>query len=215
MLQRTLLLLVCGLAFLTSCQASSNTSKPVMLDSLSENGDKQEAIMAAGCFWCIESSLNLLDGVDTVISGYIGGQGKNPTYSQVTTGQTGYAEAVKITYDPSVISYDELLQAFFQLHDPTQLNRQGNDVGTQYRSALFPLNTEQKEKAEYYIKKLNAEKVYDKKIVTTIEKANIFYPAEDYHQDYYNKNPNDRYCQFVVQPKMEKFKKVFAEKLKH
>ncbi|MFD2742788.1 MULTISPECIES: peptide-methionine (S)-S-oxide reductase MsrA [Sphingobacterium] len=199
---------------LASCQATSNTSKPVSLATLPVSDDRQEAIMAAGCFWCIETSLGLLEGVDTVISGYIGGKGANPTYEQVTTGQTGYAEAVKITYDPKIISYDELLKAFFQLHDPTQLNRQGNDVGTQYRSALFPLNAEQEEKAAYYIAQLNAEKVYDKPIVTTIEKSDVFYPAEDYHQDYFNKNPSNSYCQFVVQPKLEKFKKVFEDKLK-
>ncbi len=204
---------LCTLVF-SSCQATSNTSKPVSLATLPVNDDREEAIMAAGCFWCIETSLGLLEGVDTVISGYIGGKGANPTYAQVTTGQTGYAEAVKITYDPKVISYDELLKAFFQLHDPTQLNRQGNDVGTQYRSALFPLNAEQEEKAGYYIAQLNTEKAYDKPIVTTIEKADVFYPAEDYHQDYFNKNPGNSYCQFVVQPKLDKFKKVFADKLK-
>ncbi|WP_166332384.1 peptide-methionine (S)-S-oxide reductase MsrA [Sphingobacterium chungjuense] len=204
---------LCTLVF-SSCQATSNTSKPVSLATLPVNDDREEAIMAAGCFWCIETSLGLLEGVDTVISGYIGGKGANPTYAQVTTGQTGYAEAVKITYDPKVISYDELLKAFFQLHDPTQLNRQGNDVGTQYRSALFPLNAEQEEKADYYIAQLNTEKAYEKPIVTTIEKADVFYPAEDYHQDYFNKNPGNSYCQFVVQPKLDKFKKVFADKLK-
>lgn len=201
------------LPILLSCQPQTR-AKPYVLNNDALSDKEQVAIFAGGCFWCVEAPLALLDGVDTVISGYIGGHVDNPTYIQVTRGATGHAEAVKIVFHPEIISYDELLEAFFQLHDPTQLNRQGNDVGTQYRSAIFPLDVAQREKAKYYIHKLNEVKAYDKPIVTTIEEATVFYPAEDYHQDYYNKNPEDRYCQLVARPKMEKFKKVFADKLK-
>lgn len=172
------------------------------------------ATFAAGCFWCVEVQFQQLEGVDTVISGYTGGQVPSPSYKEVCTGTTGHAEACNIIYDPSRISYDELLSAFFTAHDPTQLNRQGNDIGTQYRSAVFYHNAEQKEKAEYYIKKLNEEKAYPNDIVTEVAPYGEFYVAEDYHQNYYNLNPNQGYCQMVIQPKLEKFKKVFGEKLK-
>lgn len=172
------------------------------------------AIFAAGCFWCVEAPFSLLEGVDTVVSGYLGGNVKNPSYGQVTRGNTGHAEAVKVTFNPQKISYDELLEAFFLMHDPTQWNRQGNDVGTQYRSAIFPISTSQLEKATFYIAQLNKQKVYEQAVVTSIETAADFYPAEDYHQNYFNSNPNDRYCTLVIKPKMDKFKKVFAQKLK-
>ena len=172
------------------------------------------ATLAGGCFWCVEGQLKQLDGVIQVISGYTGGTVVNPTYKQVCTGTTGHAEACNVIYDPEQISYDELLQAFFVAHDPTQLNRQGNDIGTQYRSAIFYHNDEQKKLATYYINKLNEEKVYDNKIVTEISPLTVFYTAEDYHQDYYENNMNEPYCRMVIQPKLEKFKKVFADKLK-
>ncbi|WP_200979502.1 peptide-methionine (S)-S-oxide reductase MsrA [Echinicola sp. 20G] len=172
------------------------------------------ATFAAGCFWCTEAQFLQLEGVSKVVSGYTGGTVKNPTYKQVCTGNTGHAEAVSIIYDPSVISYDELLEAFFVSHDPTQLNRQGNDIGTQYRSAIFYHSPAQKEKAEYYIKKLNEENIYPKKIVTQVAPMKVFYVAEDYHQNYYNLNKEQGYCQFVITPKLEKFKKVFKDKLK-
>ena len=172
------------------------------------------ATFAAGCFWCIEAQFLQLNGVSKVKSGYIGGHVDNPTYEQVCNGDTGHAEAINIHYDPNVISYDELLAAFWQSHDPTQLNRQGNDIGTQYRSAIFYHNEEQKQKAETYKDKLNKEHIYSSPIVTEISAYGTFYPAEAYHQDYYNNNKNQGYCMFVIQPKLEKFKKVFADRLK-
>lgn len=172
------------------------------------------AIFAAGCFWCVEGQFKHLDGVQSVKSGYIGGKVADPSYELVCTGTTGHAEAVRVVYEPEKIAYEQLLAAFFVAHDPTQLNRQGNDVGTQYRSALFPLNDEQKEKATFYISKLNEEKAYPDPIVTSIEPNAPFYEAEDYHDNYFERNPQNAYCQMVVKPKIEKFKKVFADQLK-
>ena len=203
------------LVVLTSCQSKNkaiNQNRFINTDSLMEN--KEIAIVAGGCFWCIEAPLLLLDGVDTVVSGYIGGQVANPTYAQVCTGNTGHAEAVKIIFDKDKISYDELLEVFFVMHDPTQLNRQGNDIGTQYRSAIFPTSNEQADKAKYYIDKLNKSGAYESSLVTTVEFDDVFYEAEDYHQNYYNRNPNEMYCQLVARPKLEKVKKVFSDKLK-
>lgn len=181
--------------------------------NMSDN-KKDTATFAAGCFWCVEAQFQQLEGVDSVVSGYIDGHVPNPTYKQVCTGTTGHAEACNIIYDPQKISYDELLAAFFTAHDPTQLNRQGNDIGTQYRSGIYYHNEEQKEKANYYIHKLNEEKVYDQPIVTEVKPYDVFYVAEDYHQNYYNQNSEEGYCAMVIKPKMEKFKKVFADKLK-
>jgi peptide-methionine (S)-S-oxide reductase len=172
------------------------------------------ATFATGCFWCTEAKFQQLQGVKKVISGFTGGTVPNPSYKLVCTGTTGHAEACNIIYDPAVITYDELLAAFFTAHDPTQLNRQGNDEGTQYRSAIFYHNAAQKEKASYYIGKLNEEKVYKNKIVTQVSAYTKFYKAEDYHQDYFNQNPNQGYCKYVIQPELEKFKKVFKDKLK-
>lgn len=155
-----------------------------------------------------------MKGVKTVVFGFSGGTVANPTYKQVCTGATGHAEACNIIYDPAQISYDELVEAFFVAHDPTQLNRQGNDVGTQYRSAIFYHNTAQKQKAEYYIARLNAEKAYKSKIVTQITPYKVFYKAEDYHQNYFAQNGSQPYCKYVIQPELEKFKKVFKDKLK-
>ncbi len=172
------------------------------------------ATFAAGCFWCVEAQFQQLNGVEKVISGYTGGQVPNPSYKEVCSGTTGHAEACNIVYDPSVISYDELLAAFFTAHDPTQLNRQGNDIGTQYRSGVYYHNDEQKEKAEYYIKRLNDEKAYDNPVVTEVKPYGAFYVAENYHQNYYNENGEEGYCRMVIRPKLDKFKKVFAGKLK-
>jgi len=172
------------------------------------------ATFAAGCFWCVEEQFKQLNGVTAVISGYTGGHVRNPTYRHVTTGRTGHAEACNIIYNPAEISYDELLAAFFVAHDPTQLNRQGADVGTQYRSAIFYHNDEQKKLADFYIKQLDDEEAYDEKIVTEVSPYDKFYVAEDYHQDYYVNNMNEPYCQMVIKPKLEKFRKVFKEKLK-
>lgn len=193
----------------------SNTFKKMNNTNPATQQHKTEvATFAAGCFWCVEAQYQQLKGVEKVESGYIGGHIENPTYKQVCTGETGHAEACNIYYDPAIISYDELLAAFWIAHDPTQLNRQGNDVGTQYRSAIFYHNEEQKQKAEDYKKKLDEEKAFSGPIVTEISPYTKFYKAEDYHQNYYNDNPSQGYCVFVVKPKMDKFRKVFQDKLK-
>lgn len=175
---------------------------------------RDTATLAGGCFWCIEAVFQRLQGVDTVISGYIGGTVVNPTYKQVCDGTTGHAEACQIIYDPSVLSYADLLHVFFTAHDPTTLNRQGNDVGTQYRSAIFYHNDEQRAIAEDYIKQLTEAGTWPDPIVTEIAKASTFYPAEDYHQNYYMQNGSQPYCAFVVRPKVEKFMQKFNERVK-
>jgi len=167
-----------------------------------------------GCFWCTEAIFQQLEGVIKVVSGYSGGHVDNPTYKQVCTGTTGHAECLNITYDPSKISFDELLEVFWKTHDPTTLNRQGNDVGTQYRSVIFYHNEEQKAKAEKYKAELDKSGAYPSPVVTTLEPFVKFYPAEDYHQNYFNENGSAPYCQLVVKPKVEKFEKVFKAKLK-
>lgn len=179
-----------------------------------KTGKSDTATFAAGCFWCVEAQFKQLKGVKKVVSGYTGGTAVNPSYRQVCTGTTGHAEACNIIYNPSVISYDELLAAFFEAHDPTSLNRQGADEGTQYRSAIFYHNAEQKKLAEYYINRLNEEKAYDRPIVTAVSAYGPFYVAENYHQDYYELNGTEPYCRMVIAPKLEKFKKVFKDKLK-
>ncbi len=186
-----------------------------MNSSIPKNGSHhlQTATFGAGCFWCTEAQFQTLKGVEKVESGYMGGHVANPSYKQVCTGTTGHAEVSRITYDPAVISYDELLAAFWTAHDPTQLNRQGNDVGTQYRSVIFYYNDTQRQKAEEYKRRLNDEHAFSKPIVTEISPATTFYKAEDYHQNYYKLNGEQPYCRFVIGPKMEKFKKVFANKL--
>ena len=172
------------------------------------------ATFGAGCYWCTEAQFQQLKGVEKVESGFAGGHVPNPTYKQVCDGTTGHAEVCNITYDPAVITFDELLAAFWTCHDPTTLNRQGNDVGTQYRSAIFYHNEEQKKKSEEYKKKLNDEKAWANPVVTEIAPFTIFYKAEDYHQNYYNENGSQPYCSFVIGPKVDKFKKVFRDKLK-
>jgi len=174
----------------------------------------QKATFGTGCFWCTEAMFEALDGVTAAVSGYEGGTKANPTYKEVCTGTTGHAECVEVTYDPKKVNYERLLEAFFRSHDPTSLNRQGADVGTQYRSVIFYNNDEQKEAAERIKKELNASGAYDKPIVTEIAPASTFYVAEDYHQDYYAQNPDQAYCSFVIAPKLDKFKKVFKESLK-
>jgi peptide-methionine (S)-S-oxide reductase len=172
------------------------------------------ATFATGCFWCTEAKFQQLQGVKKVVSGFTGGKVAHPSYEQVCTGTTGHAEACNIIYDPAKISYDELLAAFFVAHDPTQLNRQGNDVGTQYRSAIFYHNAAQKQKAQYYIAKLNTEKAYKSNIVTQVAPYTAFYKAENYHQNYFKLNGNNPYCKYVIQPELDKFKKVFKDKIK-
>ena len=175
---------------------------------------KETAIFGAGCFWCVEGVYNLLKGVELATSGYSGGDTINPTYKEVCTGETNHAEVVKIDFDPSVISYEELLEAFWSVHDPTSLNKQGEDEGTQYRSVIFYLNDEQKLKAEKAKLEKEQSGDYDSPIVTLIEPFTEFYPAEDYHQGYYNENPTQPYCSSVVGPKIQKFRKKFENKLK-
>ena len=172
------------------------------------------ATFASGCFWCTEAIFQRVNGVAAVTSGYTGGHIKNPSYREVSNGTTGHAEAVLISYDPSVISYTELLEIFFTTHDPTTLNRQGADVGTQYRSAIFYHNEEQRTIAAGVIEKLNTSEAWDDPVVTELAPAGEFYPAEDYHQEYFNNNRTAPYCNFVIVPKLEKLKKVFSDKLK-
>lgn len=172
------------------------------------------ATFGEGCFWCTEAIFERLKGVISVTSGYAGGTVPNPTYEQVCTGTTGHAEVSRIIYEPDVISYDELLKVFFKTHDPTSLNRQGADVGTQYRSVIFYSNEEQQKKAEYYKDELNKSEAFNKPIVTEIVQLKNFYKAEEYHQDYFAKNPHQGYCNFVIVPKIEKFEKVFKDLLK-
>jgi peptide-methionine (S)-S-oxide reductase len=179
-------------------------------------GDQTDtATFATGCFWCTEAVFEELNGVLSVTSGYSGGNVPNPTYKEVCTGETGHAECVQVVYEPNKITYDELLEVFFEVHDPTSLNRQGADIGTQYRSAIFYHDNAQKQKAEYYKNELNKSGAYDKAIVTEIASFSKFYPAEDYHQEYYENNKSSNpYCSVVIRPKLEKFQKVFAKKLK-
>jgi peptide-methionine (S)-S-oxide reductase len=183
------------------------------IGSEAESGP-QTATFANGCFWCTEAVFQRLKGVEKVVSGYIGGARPNPTYEQVCTGVSGHAEAIRITYDPAVISYPELLEVFWRSHDPTTKNRQGNDVGTQYRSSIFYHNERQKRLAEAYKAKIDAAGVFPVPVVTEIVPATEFYPAEGYHQNYFNDNPRQGYCRAIIQPKVDKLAKVFAEKLK-
>jgi len=203
--------LTCFLAILFIA-ASTTFASPNKIHIIAQHLDT--ATFAAGCFWCTEAKFQQLRGVKKVVSGFTGGHMAHPSYKLVCTGTTGHAEACNIIYDPTQITYDELIAAFFVAHDPTQLNRQGNDVGTQYRSAIFYHNAAQKQKALYYINKLNVEKAYPHPIVTTVTPYTVFYKAEDYHQNYYNLNSSQPYCKTVIQPELEKFKKVFKDKLK-
>lgn len=178
-----------------------------------ENQLKQ-ATLGAGCFWCVEAVFQQLEGVVAVESGYTGGHTQNPTYKDVCSGNTGHAEVAQITYDPGVISFEEILEVFFKTHDPTTINRQGADVGTQYRSAIFYHDEDQKKVAESYKKTLEEAHVFDQPIVTEIVPLGTYYKAEDYHQNYFNNNASQPYCAYVVRPKVEKTKLLFMEKLK-
>lgn len=177
-------------------------------------GKQATATFGAGCFWCVEAVFQQLDGVLKVESGYTGGHVKNPTYREVCDGTTGHAEVCRITYNPAKLRYEQLLEVFWKTHDPTTPNQQGYDIGTQYRSAIFYHDEEQKRLAEKYKKELNDAKAFAKPIVTEITAAVEFYKAEDYHQNYFNTNPGDRYCRAIIQPKIDKVRKVFAEQLK-
>ncbi|UCH49328.1 MAG: peptide-methionine (S)-S-oxide reductase MsrA [Betaproteobacteria bacterium] len=178
------------------------------------NKEREEAILAGGCFWCLEAVFDRLQGVESVESGYMGGSIDSPTYEQVCQGDTGHAEVVRVEFDPVIISYRELLTVFFSIHDPTTLNRQGSDVGTQYRSAIFYLSPEQKSSADAVIDELTKQKVFAKPIVTEVVPASTFYIGEGYHQRYFENNPQQPYCQFVVSPKVTKFRQQWADKLK-
>lgn len=179
-----------------------------------EHKDLDTATFGAGCFWCVDAVFRELKGVTSVESGYSGGKIKNPTYREVCSGLTGHAEVCRIVFHPKEISYAELLSVFWQTHDPTTLNRQGADEGTQYRSVIFYLNDEQRTEAEKYKRELDASGAFSGKIVTEISAAEPFYPAEDYHQNYFSQNGEQPYCRFVIEPKMDKFRKAFKDKLR-
>jgi peptide-methionine (S)-S-oxide reductase len=181
---------------------------------MSSNQNLETATLAAGCFWCVEAVFDDLKGVEDVVSGYSGGHKENPTYREVCSETTGHAEVAQIKFDPQVLSFKELLQVFFSVHDPTTLNRQGNDVGSSYRSAIFYHDEKQKSVAEEVIREVTAEGVYDDPIVTEVTAFDKFYPAEDYHQEYFANNPNQGYCAAVVAPKVSKFRKQFVDRLK-
>jgi peptide-methionine (S)-S-oxide reductase len=189
-------------------------NQPVQVTPPASQGQKEVATLAGGCFWCLEAIFDNLKGVEDVVSGYSGGTVPNPSYRQVCTGMTGHAEVVQVTFDPSVVTFSEILQVFFTIHDPTTLNRQGADAGTQYRSAIFYHTPQQKADAEQVIGELTAEKVWDDPILTQVKPFSTFYPAEDYHQEYYANNSRQPYCQVVIAPKVAKFRKKFLEKLK-
>ncbi len=200
-----------------ACQSQDKNSSFLKVDKpipMNVKEGEELAILAGGCFWCTEAIFLELEGVKTVVSGYIGGTTTNPTYKDICTGTTGHAEAIQISFDPKIISYGELLELFFATHDPTTLNRQGNDVGTQYRSEIFYYTEQQKQTAIDYIELLHSEKTFPEPIVTRISPASVFYEAETYHQNYYNQNKTQAYCSYVITPKIEKVKKKYYDKLK-
>ncbi len=203
------ILLLLLLSTLITCGQNSTTGKGKNMEQKLET-----VTLGAGCFWCVEAIYQRLEGVEKVQSGYSGGAVKNPTYEQVCTGRTGHAEVIQVTFDPKKIPLNDLLAVFFKTHDPTTLNKQGADVGTQYRSAIFYHSTEQKAIAEQVKKETEAAKVWDDPIVTEISPFTEFYAAEEYHQDYYNQNSYQPYCMMVINPKLSKFKKEFSNKLK-
>ncbi len=202
------LLAICLLLSLSVFGQNSNNTKNIKKSKL------ETITLAGGCYWCVEAVYENLIGVKSAISGYAGGKIPNPTYEAVSTGRTGYAESVQITYDKTVTNLDEIFKVFFTVHDPTTLNRQGADEGTQYRSAIFYKNEEQKKAAQDIINALNKAKVYNRSIVTTLEPLTQFYKAETYHQNYYENNKNQPYCEMVIQPKIKKFEKLFKSRLK-
>ncbi len=202
---------------LASCHAKEEKRITEQLNQhvkMSTEQGLEVATFAGGCFWCTEAIFLELDGVKTVVSGYIGGKTVNPTYKEVCSGETGHAEATQITFDPKKITYGELLEIYFATHDPTTLNRQGNDVGTQYRSEIFYNNEAQRDLANQYIALMESESTFGSPILTKVTAAPIFYPAEDYHQNYYNQNKGQSYCSYVITPKIDKVRKKFADKLK-
>lgn len=213
-----ILALISGVVGSISCNdtrgAAPNADNERGKENMSETENTKLATFGGGCFWCIEAVFQRLDGVVSVKSGYSGGMVKDPTYEQICTGKTGHAEVCQVRFDPEQIAFDELLEVFFNTHDPTTKDRQGNDVGTQYRSVVFYHDDKQKQQTEQFIKKLNASGAFKDPIVTEVSPLGEFYSAEKYHQNYFNLNPNQGYCRFVIQPKVEKLKKNFKEKLK-
>ena len=205
---------MCFGLLLAACNVTATPDVPVYDKEPTSMEKLEKATFGAGCFWCVEAVFQELEGVVKVESGYSGGSVNNPTYKEICTGTTGHAEVAQITYDPAKITFDELLEVFWQTHDPTTLNQQGADRGTQYRSVVFFHNDTQKALAEKYKMALNESGAWDKPVVTEISPLTNYYPAEDYHQDYYSNNENAGYCQYVIAPKMEKFRKAFASKLK-
>jgi peptide-methionine (S)-S-oxide reductase len=185
-----------------------------MTETSTTNNNQDIATLAGGCFWCIESAFSQLQGIVSATSGYMGGTSKNPTYKEICSGNSGHAEVVQLVFDSALISYQEVLEIFFTLHDPTQLNRQGHDIGSQYRSAIFTHNKQQDEIAHKVIKGMLIAQMFAQEIVTQVGPADTFYPGEDYHQGYFNNNPENQYCQAVVSPKLAKFRKTFVSKLK-
>jgi peptide-methionine (S)-S-oxide reductase len=200
-------LLICLLTTLQLLGQNNNTT-------VKKKSNLETITLAGGCYWCVEAVYENLVGVKSVVSGFTGGKTTNPSYEEVSSGRTGHAEAVQITYDKTVTNLDEIFKVFFTVHDPTTLNRQGADVGTQYRSTIFYKNEEQKRAAQAVINDLKKAKIYDNPIVTTLEPLTQFYKAETYHQNYYENNKNQPYCQMVIQPKIEKFEKLFKNRLK-
>ena len=190
------------------------TTTTTTIDNGQQAATREVATLGGGCFWCLEAVFDDLQGVTDVVSGYAGGHVANPTYEQVCGGRTGHAEVVQVTFDPGVVSFEEVLGVFFGIHDPTTLNRQGADVGTQYRSAIYYHSDAQKATAEAMIAQLNAEHIWSGPIVTEVTPAPVFYPAEDYHQEYFKRNPYQGYCQAVISPKVAKFRKQYSQKLK-
>jgi peptide-methionine (S)-S-oxide reductase len=209
---RSIFICLIGFAIIIPSELISSTTKDTTMENRRE--ESKMAIFAGGCFWCTEAMFSQLKGVQKVVSGYSGGKIVNPTYDQVCSGSTGHAECTQITYDPELISFGELLEVFWMTHDPTTLNRQGADSGTQYRSAIFYTDEDQKQEAIAWKAKLDKEKIWKAPVVTEITRFEKFYPAEDYHQSYYTNNTNQGYCRIVITPKLEKFKKLFADKLK-
>jgi peptide-methionine (S)-S-oxide reductase len=207
-------IIIFSLAFLTACREIKPETQKDGKNKMEQNTALEKATFGEGCFWCSQAIFEKVKGVKSVYAGYSGGTTDDPSYEEVCTGNTGYAESVQITFDPKVISYDELLKIFWKTHDPTTLNRQGPDVGTQYRSVIFYHNNEQKEKAEHYKQELDKSGIYKDPIVTEIVPFTKFYKAEEYHQDYFAKNPTQGYCSLVIAPKVEKFEKIFKDKLK-
>lgn len=207
-------LLICLFATTAIFGQKKDTSISELGKQTKISSNLESITLAGGCYWCVEAIYENLNGVKSAVSGYAGGTKANPSYEEVSTGNSGYAEVVQITYDKTVTNLNEIFEVFFTVHDPTTLNRQGADVGTQYRSAIFYKNEEQKKAALSIINALKKEKVYDSPIVTKLEPLTKFYKAENYHQDYYVNNKNQPYCQMVIQPKMAKFEKVFKDKMK-